>query len=266
MNNLVSNFDQIVEFATSYGLPISKKRAIIREYLQVKILDIIYKEKLSPNLLFVGGTSLRLTRNLDRFSEDLDFDLDGIKSGDLDGLMVFVCKRLKSENIDLDFYRNSTSRRIYYEFRFRDLLSELGIGEDPQEKLTIKFDFENFWLEHTKEVILLNRYGYLTNIVTISLGQHLVQKLIAYTRRKQTQARDIYDIVWLISQNAKPDWEFAKKNGITKEVIQQAIEKFMAESKQLKSYKNRLKPFLIDEKNVIKLDFTLELLQQIINF
>lgn len=261
MNNILANFDQILEFAASYGLPASKKRAIVREFLQVKILDLIYREKLGLNLIFVGGTSLRLTRNLDRFSEDLDFDLQDVNLKDLDRLMKNVFKSLKNENIDLDFYNNKTAKRIYYEFRFRNLLAGLEIGTDPGEKLMIKFDFENFWKGHAKEVMLLNRYGYLVNVITIPLGQHLIQKLAAYTRRGQTLARDIYDIVWLISQNTKPDWEFAKKNGITQAIVDQAIEKFTTESPKLTNFKNRLRPFLIDEKHALKLDFVLSLLQ-----
>jgi len=264
MNNIVANFDQIIEFASSYGLPANKKRAIVREYLQVKILDLIYREKLGLNLIFVGGTSLRLTRNLDRFSEDLDFDLQNVKPESLNELMRKVFRDLKNENIDLDLYSNKTQKRAYYEFRFKDLLSDLKLGTDPGEKLTIKFDFENFWHNHKKEVVLLNRYGYLVNVITIPLGQHLIQKMTAYMRRAQTQARDIYDIVWLASQNTKPDWEFARSNDITGAIVGQAIKKFAAEFKKLKNFKNRLKPFLIDERNVAKLDFAPELLEKIV--
>ncbi len=263
MNNIIANFDQIVEFASSYGLPVNKKRAIIREYLQVKILDLIYKEALGLDLIFVGGTSLRLIRNLDRFSEDLDFDLNNVAPESLDKLMKKISKELKNENVDHDFYRNKTQKRAYYEFRFGGLFYDLKLKADLQEKLTIKFDFENFWKGHKKEVVLLNRYGYLVNVITIPLSQHLIQKITAYTRRSQTQARDIYDIVWLISQNTKPDWDFARSNDIDMAIVDQAVNKFSTESKKIKGFKNRLKPFLFDEKHVAKLDFAFDLLTKI---
>jgi len=263
MNNITTNFNQIVEFASSYGLPANKKRAIIREYLQIKILDLIYKEKLALNFIFIGGTSLRLTRELDRFSEDLDFDLENVKPESLDKLMRKIFKELKSENIDLDFYSNKTQKKTYYEFRFTGLFSSLGMGTDSEEKLTIKFDFENFWHSHKKEVVLLNRYGYLINVITIPLGEHLIQKMAAYTRRAQTQARDIYDIVWLISQGIKPDWAFANGNHIDRSIVDQAINKFTMEFTKLKGLKKRLSPFLFDERNVIKLDLALKLLGEI---
>ena len=50
------------------------KRNILREYLQYKILDIIFNSRLAPKLSFLGGTALRIVHGNNRFSEDLDFD------------------------------------------------------------------------------------------------------------------------------------------------------------------------------------------------
>ena len=94
MNNIVSNFDQILEFGKSYGAPLTKKKGILREYLQTKIIDIFYQEKVSVNLFFIGGTSLRLLRNTDRFSEDLDFDTIKISAKQIDKLINLAFKKL----------------------------------------------------------------------------------------------------------------------------------------------------------------------------
>src|SRR3990167_8627034 len=119
MNVVVDNFDRILEFAKQYALPTSKKRAVVREYLQVKILDMIYQEKTSLHLHFVGGTSLRLLRGLDRFSEDLDFDLAEISPREVNNIVIAIHKRLKKENITVDLYQNMTARRAYFELRFK---------------------------------------------------------------------------------------------------------------------------------------------------
>ena len=50
------------------------KRNILREYLQYKILEIIFNSKYAQNVVFLGGTALRIIYNNSRFSEDLDFD------------------------------------------------------------------------------------------------------------------------------------------------------------------------------------------------
>lgn len=261
MNNIVSNFAQILDFAKSYALPLSKKRAILREYLQVKILDFIYQNKVSLNLFFVGGTSLRLLYNLNRFSEDLDFDAVKTKQSQIKKLMENTHQKLLKENIAVDFYQNITSKRAYYEFRFKDLLYELRLSGNREEKLMIKLDFETFWQGQERKTLLLNRYGFLANIITLPLDQILTQKLFAYTRRKQTLPRDIYDIVWLIAHQAKLDKNLVKKNRLPRDLAFQAINKFQRERRKLKNFKLRLKPFLVNENEAEKL----VLLPQVLN-
>jgi len=48
---------------------------IVREFLQVLILKILYDKGYFKNLAFVGGTALRVLYDVRRFSEDLDFSL-----------------------------------------------------------------------------------------------------------------------------------------------------------------------------------------------
>ena len=253
MNNVIDNFSQILEFAKNYNLPVTKKRAILREFLQSKILEMIYQEKTSLHLYFVGGTSLRLLRGLDRFSEDLDFDLGPISYSDINLLMKKISRRFKQENISCDLYQNFTKRRAYYELRFRDLLYELKISPNTDEKLAIKFDFETFWKGEKKEILLFNRYGFLVQIVTVPLNQLLVQKLHAYFARKETQPRDIYDLVWLVAQGIKPDAYFMKANKLPQDLVVKAIVKFQKEQKKLPNFQRKLRPFLIHEANATKL-------------
>lgn len=255
MNAITANFKSILKFAQDYGLPVSKKRAILREYLQTKIISLIYREKISKNLFFVGGTSLRFLRGLDRFSEDLDFDAVAITAGEINQLLTHISHRMEKENIKLAFYKQTGRLRSHHEFRFSDLLYELNLSPNRQEKLTVRFDFEFFWKGQKREVILANRYGFLTSVVTKSQDQVLVEKMIAYIRRRQTLGRDLYDVVWLAAQGAKPDWFFARKNKISGDIFDLALKKFYREKKSLPQLKARLKPFLFGEKNIDRLNF-----------
>lgn len=256
MNNLIDNFNQILEYGKNYGLPFEKKKAILREYLQSRVIEIIYLQKKSKDLIFIGGTSLRLLRGLDRFSEDLDFDLTGeLDFKNLDLIIRTVVNRFLKENIAVGLYRNKKLHRIYYELRFPNLLYDLKLSKNRDEKLMIKIDIEKFWQGHHKETILFNRYGVLANVVTASLDNILVQKISAYKNRRQTMARDIYDIVWLISNGACIDNKFMKINDISVSIKNQILNKYEREKKSIKIFKNRLKPFLINEDNSEKLDF-----------
>jgi predicted nucleotidyltransferase component of viral defense system len=266
MNNIISNFSQIVSFAKEYGLPISKKRAILREYLQSKIINILYQQRISRGIFFIGGTSLRLLYNLDRFSEDLDFDYDKkIKPAEIQALVVNVQQRLIKENILCQLYQNEKVTKNYYELRFPDLLGKLKISSNQQEKLMIKLDFDCYFQHLSPIVKLFNRYGFLNRVSTIDFDTYLVQKMVAYQSRKQTQPRDLYDLVWLLSHKAKPNQLFLTKNKIEKNLIKQCIQKFSQEKTSLNKYQQRLKPFLFEEKNSKQIEFLPELLRQFLN-
>ncbi len=255
MNNIVANFEEIVRFAQSYGLPPEKKRAILREYLQTKILSLLYHENVSQNLFFVGGTALRLLRGLDRFSEDLDFDAVGITNAQMKKLILNVLQRLQREDIAVEFYQNVTSKKSFYELRFPDLLTQLQLSPNSSEKLMIKLDIEGSWRGQKREAVFLNRYGFLATVVTKSLAQVAVEKLVAYLGREETQPRDLYDLVWLFSRNIKPDRQFAANNRLPVDLLGKAAKKFARERKLLARYKAKLRPFLINETQVDRLDF-----------
>ena len=50
------------------------KRNILREYLQYKILEIMFASEYATKLSFLGGTALRIVYGNTRFSADVDFD------------------------------------------------------------------------------------------------------------------------------------------------------------------------------------------------
>ena len=252
MNNLITNFPQILEFAKSANLPLEKKRAIIREYLQTKILTIIYQQPLAKKLSFVGGTSLRLLRNLNRFSEDLDFDNLGLKQAELNQLISLVNHQLNQENIKTELVGNKKTDKTFWQLRFPDLLLPLKITSDPREKLMIKIDYSSFWEGQKPQTVLLNHFGFLTYILTNPLDQILIQKLAAYVNRQTIQPRDIYDIVWLYSQNAKPDQEFLSKNRL-RGLIRLAKTR-LSHHPINQILKRKLVPFLFEANSVNQLD------------
>ncbi|PIP57182.1 hypothetical protein COT08_00500 [Candidatus Woesebacteria bacterium CG07_land_8_20_14_0_80_44_9] len=255
MNNTLANFDEILRQAQDYGLPQEKKRAILREYLQTKILSLIYQEAVSKNLFFVGGTALRILWGLDRFSEDLDFDSVGIEPGQIQKLVKTVIHRLERENTLVEFYQNTTAKKHYYELRFPNLLGKLNLSSNAGEKLMIKLDIESTWQGQKRETVFVNRYGLLATVVTKPLNQMLIEKLAAYLGRKETQTRDLYDLVWLLSRGIKPDLAFAQINHLPPNLLLGARKKYMREKKLLLKSKIKLRPFLFDERKDSNLDF-----------
>ncbi|MEO5682808.1 MAG: nucleotidyl transferase AbiEii/AbiGii toxin family protein [Chitinophagaceae bacterium] len=67
---------------------------MLREYLQHKILQIIYDSVFSSKLAFVGRTCLRIVRGNTRFSEDIDFDNFNIGKNTFEEVADSISKEL----------------------------------------------------------------------------------------------------------------------------------------------------------------------------
>lgn len=261
MNNLKTNFDQIIEFAVNQGMPVNKKRGILREFLQTKFLVEFYSLKPSKEMSFVGGTSLRLIRGLNRFSEDLDFDNLGLNHQQIKGLIKEVCLRFERENIKVELKENNREEKTYFELRFPSLLYDLKISTNPREKLMIKVDYSDNWKGQKTESVLLSAYGLIEQIVANPIDQVFVQKMTAFVNRKNTEPRDVYDIVWLYAQGARIDKEFSKKNKQAS-ILMEAVRK--SENLEINAaFSRRLRPFLFDEKDVDKLKLLKKVLDKL---
>lgn len=240
---------RILEYGQEYSLPQPKKANIVREYLQNKILEKIYNQNLSREIFFVGGTSLRILRGLDRFSEDLDFDLGQISQKLVEKIFDNLVVSFKKENFPVEGYKNLKKKRNYYELRFPEILYLLGISQNPKQKLVIKLDFSKFWRELNRDVVLVEKYGFIYRANTLTKDQILSEKIHAYCFRQQTLARDLYDIIWLLNDGAKIDWQFLKKNSFKKNIIKTLKKRFRKDEERIVSLNKTLQPLLINEEN-----------------
>lgn len=251
MNNIISNYDQILDFARQYGVPLEKSRGVIREFLQSKFISTLYSLPKSEKLSFIGGTGLRLLRGINRFSEDLDFDNLGLDDTEVAALVGEVVRRFQSEGVEVEMVTHVKEYKKYIDLRFSNLLKELKITSNPREKLMIKFDYAKYWKGQKSEAVLFNKYGFIANVITNPIDQLIVQKLAAYLQRKQTQPRDIYDVVWLFSQGAKLDKDFASANDLDN-LVKNASDKLKKEGVP-ESFYTKLAPFLFNSEDVKKL-------------
>lgn len=260
MSSLKTVWASITARAKELGVP-SRERGILREYLQVKTLDYVYSQKKSDKLSFIGGTSLRLLRNLPRFSEDLDFDNLGVSDPEMIEIMHYVRDRFESENIPVELFEKITDGKTYFELRFPDLLSELSISTNPREKLMIKVDYSRQWRGQKIEVIILNRFGVVQHVIVNTLDQILVEKLGAYVGRKTVQPRDMYDVVWLVAQGARLDRVFMEENGVGN--LMDKVQARFAQDGVTREMKQKLAPFLFANGDENKLDLFYEIIKNV---
>ena len=67
---------------------------MLKEYIQLMILDYLSTSLYVTKIIFIGGTNLRLIHGIDRFSEDLDFDCKNLNQSEFlqmtDDILVFL--------------------------------------------------------------------------------------------------------------------------------------------------------------------------------
>ncbi|MCW5589330.1 MAG: nucleotidyl transferase AbiEii/AbiGii toxin family protein [Legionellales bacterium] len=184
------------------------KRFILREYLQYKILNIIYSSKYGKDLSFIGGTALRILYQNQRFSEDLDFDNLGLNRESLTELTHIICSSLKNEGFESTI-KNTMKNAFRCRIKIPKLLYDNKLSPIKEEIILIQFDTEPQSFPHNTELKLINRFDVLQNIVTSPLDVLFSQKLYAAFNRKRPKGRDFFDIIFL-SNKTKPNFEYLK--------------------------------------------------------
>ena len=77
-------------------------RYMLKEYLQLLILDYLATTTYIGKMAFIGGTNLRLIQGIDRFSEDLDFDCKGLTEEEFISMTDSVLLFLRHNNINVE--------------------------------------------------------------------------------------------------------------------------------------------------------------------
>jgi predicted nucleotidyltransferase component of viral defense system len=180
------------------------QRAVVREYLQMRILQSLQNAGATIPLAFHGGTALRLLYHLPRYSEDLDFALERqSEQYDLRRYLTAIQRDLQAETYDIEIKLNE--RRVVQSafVRFRGLFHRLGLSPHETEILAIKLEIDtNPPAQATLATTQLQHH------VAVRLQHHdqaslLAGKLHALLQREYVKGRDWYDLYWYLSQ---PQW------------------------------------------------------------
>jgi len=192
------------------------KRNILKEYLQILVLDFIYSHKKYSQLVFYGGSCLAYCFGLPRLSEDLDFvDIKKqIKPLELAKDIESYFKK----NTDLELTTTIQKFRIYLKF---PLLKELGLSEKGETdllflKIEIFAGFD-FCRSYKTEIIPVFKFNKSILIKTFDLPTLMATKLRAIFYRKwektakggktiiRGKGRDWFDLWWYLDKNVSPN-------------------------------------------------------------
>lgn len=236
------------------------KRNLLKEYLQIAVLDFIYSNPTYSKLVFYGGSCLAQCFGLSRLSEDLDF-VDEKGQVEINQLARDLEKYFKSDT-DLDMTATVQKFRVYLKF---PILYELGLGKKGEtNQLFLKvevFPYFNFCKEHKTEIHPLFKFNRSILVKTFDLPTLMATKIRAILYRKwektdksgqtiiKVKGRDYFDLMWYLEKGVRPNLNCIEKI----ESIEGLKEKLLAIVSKIdeRSIRLDLESF-IDDKNFIK--------------
>ncbi|MFZ2975148.1 MAG: nucleotidyl transferase AbiEii/AbiGii toxin family protein [Candidatus Moraniibacteriota bacterium] len=193
-----------------------RERDVLREYLQTQILKVLSMSEFNDAVSFLGGTSLRFLHNIERFSEDLDFDLLKKENFDINQIGKEIAGKLELLGFSLDTKIKTTENIHIIYFKFKNVLQEFGFNVQENEKITIKFEIDFDPYKNIKfETKFVDSFGERFPILINTLPTLFAQKIIALKFRPYQKGRDFYDLVWFLAQkNIEPNHAIFKEKKI----------------------------------------------------
>jgi predicted nucleotidyltransferase component of viral defense system len=180
---------------------------ILKEYVQLLVLDYLSTTKHTRKITFIGGTNLRLTKGIDRFSEDLDFDCKDLSENEFinmsDDVLIFLRRsgyRVETRNRDnpkLTAFRSS--------IHFPELLFNLDLSGHKDERFMLKLEAQDQDVTYEREMKFIKGCGFFFSFPAPTDAVLCAMKIAAMLNRGK--GRDFYDVMFLLSLT-KPDYSF----------------------------------------------------------
>ena len=201
------------------------QKHILKEYVQLQVLDFLATTADVRNIIFIGGTNLRLVKGIDRFSEDLDFDckqLDHKAFEEMTESVILFLRRsgFTVEARDRDNSRLTAFRRSLY---FPEFLFNLGLSGHREERFLLKLEAQDQGVGYTPQMAFIKGCGLFFAFPVPPDAVLCAMKLAALLNRGK--GRDYYDAMFLLAQT-QPDYAFlAARCGVTDlQALKAAIE------------------------------------------
>lgn len=206
------------ELLAYYSPELHEKHAlsILREYLQYEMLRLLFASRHGSHFTFLGGPALRIGYGTERFSEDLDFDNEGLTREQFEYTLGKVARGL--ELIDYPCNLHFTYKGAYHcAVRFPSLLYKYGLSPHKEARLMIKVDTEAQDYDYTREVRQVTGLGVAADIAIVPLSLLCAMKVAAVLGRRRPKGRDFYDLSWCLERTT-PDYGYlGQKLGIRTE-------------------------------------------------
>lgn len=182
-------------------------RYMLKEYLQLLMLDHLATTPYVNKLTFIGGTNLRLIHGIDRFSEDLDFDCKELSEDEFLTMTDNVVQYLRQNNLEVETRDKPNPKLTAYRrnLYFPQMLFDLGLTGHRDERLLLKIEAQDQGVLYQPIVANVNRMGFFFSIQVPPVDVLCAMKFSAILARQK--GRDFYDAIFLLSKT-KPNMDF----------------------------------------------------------
>ena len=183
------------------------QKYMLKEYIQLLILDYLSTTTFIKKIVFIGGTNLRLVKGIDRFSEDLDFDCKDFSKEEFMRMTDIIINFLKRNGLEVEVRDRENKKLTAFRrnIHFPGLLFELGLSGHKEQRFSIKIESEDQQLLYKPEFVNIKGCGFYFPIPVPPDSVICSMKISAMLSRQK--GRDFYDTMFLLGQT-QPDYNF----------------------------------------------------------
>lgn len=196
---------------------------VLKEHFQMILLDMLFNAPFEANLVFKGGTSLRLVYGSFRFSEDLDFSLlNEISFSDFQQVIQKVPTMAPGAMVkDIYDKRNTLYARVIFNVEYRPI--PIGI------KVEINKNAANF--EHILRLCSspFNNLEVLARVYT--LESILRDKLRIMKNGERRDPRDLFD-AWYIHQKLGREFDIPDEYKYSRKELMDSLFHFIPQNQR----------------------------------
>jgi predicted nucleotidyltransferase component of viral defense system len=181
------------------------RKHILKEYVQLLVLDHLAATRYVRKIAFIGGTCLRLVKGIDRFSEDLDFDCKGLSKEEFFAMSEDVIAFLRRHGLKVETRDKETRRLAAFRrgLHFPELPFELGLSGHREERFLLKLEAQDQEIGYTPTTAFVKGCGLFFPFPVPPDGVMCAMKIAAMLARGK--GRDFYDVMFLLAQT-QPDY------------------------------------------------------------
>ena len=240
------------------------KDTVLKEILHRDILTTMHRSGLSRDLVFQGGTALRLCYGNTRYSEDLDFvrsepldesRFEAFKAALQDHLRDRYGLRVRIADPKKPLVERSTPERVAVhrwvatieinDIRIRNQKIHIEVADVPAYDAQSR-TISNPYADNTRPTIMQ----------VSSMREIMADKIIAVAGRPYFKARDIWDIKWLMDRRVETNLTWVEKKAVdyhlapATDSLSPMLDRLtdrianLAQSETLKKFKDEMSRFL----------------------